>query len=235
MLSRMSSVFTVVLAMAALLACPAPGYATEILLNGSFETTDVTGVEQWAAYGDTSNLPNWFVDRNGGDFAYLNNGPANDYPAQDGNVYLNPLNGPCSVKQTFAVSAGNSYAVSFYEALREGESTTFGLNVSATVDAGTLTGTSGTLAVDGSGSNVLSGFANQGNNTWTQFTFSFVPSASGNVELMFITNDPGDMVGYGVYLDNVSVNESAVPEPSTLAVLAAGLAGLLCYAWRKRR
>ncbi len=26
-----------------------------------------------------------------------------------------------------------------------------------------------------------------------------------------------------------------VPEPSTLALLAAGLAGLLAYAWRKRR
>ena len=26
-----------------------------------------------------------------------------------------------------------------------------------------------------------------------------------------------------------------IPEPSTLALLAAGLAGLLCYAWRKRK
>ncbi len=26
-----------------------------------------------------------------------------------------------------------------------------------------------------------------------------------------------------------------VPEPGTLTLLAAGLAGLLCYAWRKRR
>ncbi len=28
---------------------------------------------------------------------------------------------------------------------------------------------------------------------------------------------------------------SSVPEPGTLALLACGLAGLLCYAWRKRR
>ena len=28
---------------------------------------------------------------------------------------------------------------------------------------------------------------------------------------------------------------SQIPEPSTLALLATGLVGLLCYAWRKRR
>jgi hypothetical protein len=28
---------------------------------------------------------------------------------------------------------------------------------------------------------------------------------------------------------------SIVPEPGTLALLAAGLLGLLCYAWRKRK
>ena len=35
------------------------------------------------------------------------------------------------------------------------------------------------------------------------------------------------------FLDKVSV--TGTPEPGTLALLAAGLAGLLCYAWRKRR
>lgn len=39
--------------------------------------------------------------------------------------------------------------------------------------------------------------------------------------------------GWDVCFDAVTVNP--VPEPSTLAPLAAGMVGLLCYAWRKRR
>jgi hypothetical protein len=31
------------------------------------------------------------------------------------------------------------------------------------------------------------------------------------------------------------VQETTVPEPGTLALMAAGLAGLLAYAWRKRK
>lgn len=35
--------------------------------------------------------------------------------------------------------------------------------------------------------------------------------------------------------DSLSITQVQVPEPSTLALLCAGLAGLLAYAWRKRR
>ncbi|NLF07813.1 MAG: PEP-CTERM sorting domain-containing protein, partial [Pirellulaceae bacterium] len=40
--------------------------------------------------------------------------------------------------------------------------------------------------------------------------------------------------GYELYYDNFRL-VNPIPEPSTLALLAAGMVGLLCYAWRKRK
>ena len=41
--------------------------------------------------------------------------------------------------------------------------------------------------------------------------------------------------GYaGMGVDNISLTNS-IPEPGTLVLLGCGLAGLLAYAWRKRR
>jgi len=41
--------------------------------------------------------------------------------------------------------------------------------------------------------------------------------------------------GNPVYVDNIRVEASAIPEPSTLLLATTGLVGLLAYAWRKRR
>jgi hypothetical protein len=45
----------------------------------------------------------------------------------------------------------------------------------------------------------------------------------------------GFELGAGTYADNVRLDVSPAPEPSTLVLLASGLIGLSAYAWRKRR
>ena len=45
------------------------------------------------------------------------------------------------------------------------------------------------------------------------------------------TTDP-DSAGW---IDNYVLDDPKVPEPGTLVLLATGLIGLLCYAWRKRK
>ena len=61
----------------------------------------------------------------------------------------------------------------------------------------------------------------------------YISSGSPIAELRVDVTSAG---GFGHYpcADGFTVG-TAVPEPGTLALLAAGLAGLLCYAWRKRR
>ncbi|MBN1395855.1 MAG: PEP-CTERM sorting domain-containing protein [Pirellulales bacterium] len=63
---------------------------------------------------------------------------------------------------------------------------------------------------------------------------TFTITGTGNL-------NPGAAIGYYADIrDNASASfdnfrMDVVPEPSTLALLAAGLVGLLCYAWRKRK
>ena len=59
--------------------------------------------------------------------------------------------------------------------------------------------------------------------------FAGLSPVSGNIVVSFTYASD-----YG-YINAISLVSHTTPEPSTLALLAAGLAGLLAYAWRKRR
>jgi hypothetical protein len=67
----------------------------------------------------------------------------------------------------------------------------------------------------------------------TTFGGNFQPSTgNGQLSTMYISSDQSRA---DVYYDNVSVTVGAVPEPSSLVLVAVGLVGLLAYAWRKRK
>ncbi len=72
---------------------------------------------------------------------------------------------------------------------------------------------------------------------WEQFSFSFT-ATTAMAELDFIEFGPSDIGSGGVYpgLDLVSMTAtSSVPEPSTVALLGIGLAGLAGAEVRRRR
>ena len=58
--------------------------------------------------------------------------------------------------------------------------------------------------------------------------------AAGVNALRFNFTIPASGEGIAVYSE-IAVYGAVVPEPSALALLATGLIGLLCYAWRKRK
>ena len=77
---------------------------------------------------------------------------------------------------------------------------------------------------DGIAALLVSTNYNQTSMNWSQGDFDGNGTVNG-ADLNIVLSNYNQHLGVG----------AAVPEPSTLLLAAAGLAGLLCYAWRKRR
>jgi hypothetical protein len=128
-------------------------------------------------------------------------------------------------------SAGDTLTMSIYaEGRGVGGPFDIELWANGAPGTGTKIGDSGAITVPNNGQG--------GPYTLESYTYTATAADVGKVLWMaFRDTATGGDDGFNLTLDmaSASFTASGVPEPSTLVLLAAGLAGLLCYAWRKRR
>jgi len=192
--------------------------------NASFESISYTlpshcpvPYNQGCAYNHDLGIPGWSVT-NGGSFqpsVVTQTSPLNGYffSIPDGSL-VGYTNGG-TISQTLAATAlsNNTYTMSVFVGDRlDGFGGTYTLSLETIIAGGTVTGT--ICSLSGNTSNIQPG-------TWVDESCTGTPTSSGNLYLFF------QSTGQQLDVDNVSVNYTAVPEPSSVLLLAIGVLAVL--------
>jgi PEP-CTERM motif len=211
-------------ALGTLLSLTAAAHATNIVVDPGFESagTGVAGSYEYFA-GQSIDGGAWTVINTGGSVSstvFIDSSTNLDPLVAFGNNSVNlttaDLFEPNTISQTLSTVAGLKYVFSFYA--DADTANTF----SATENGIVISGTPTSIAQNGFPN------ANPDSNTsdFTLYTGSFTATSSSTVLDLSATGfpslDPNSTDS--VVIDNVSV--SATPEPSSLALLVTGLAGM---------
>jgi hypothetical protein len=181
-------------------------------------------------HADTMNiLTNSDCAASGGAWSFI--GPNTGYSTGDGrphSIYMQYTHGASNVTSQ-PIAAGDAYSLTWDAVSTDDRS---GLSVSQLAKIVYLDGTdlveiASTTAVMGA-VGVWQSYGDLG------FTAVAGQSYIGKQVGVVITTSVGTWTDY-TDIDNVVLNRTTSPEPGTLTLLAAGLLGLLAYAWRKRR